>query len=62
MLKVLKGFHHRAAQRITGITAKVGAGREWEYSLVVEAMGTKGLHPIWVYTRRRQATIVERVA
>ena len=26
MLKVLTGFHHQAARRITGITAKRGAG------------------------------------
>ena len=26
MLKVLAGFHHQAAQQITGMTAKRGAG------------------------------------
>ena len=26
MIKVLEGFHHRAERRITGMTAKVGAG------------------------------------
>ena len=31
MLKVLEGFHHRAARRITGMTAKRVAGGEWEY-------------------------------
>ena len=35
MLKVLEGFHHRAVQRITGMTEKRGAGGEWEYPLVV---------------------------
>ena len=34
MLKVLTVFHHRAAQRITGTTAKSGAGEEWEYTEV----------------------------
>ena len=29
-LKVLVGFHHRAARRITGLTEKRGACREWE--------------------------------
>ena len=61
ILKVLDGFHHRAAQRITGMASKRGAGGEWEYLLVVEAMEAAGIHPIRVYIRRRQATIVERV-
>ena len=30
MLKVLTGLHYKAAQRITGMTAKRGAGGEWE--------------------------------
>ena len=30
MLKVLEGFHHRAARRITGMTATHGTGREQE--------------------------------
>ena len=30
MLKVLEGFHLRAAKRIMGITEKRGAGGEWE--------------------------------
>ena len=29
MLKVLEGFHHWAARRITGMTATREAGREW---------------------------------
>ena len=28
MLKVLEGFHHRTARRITGVTEKRGAGGE----------------------------------
>ena len=57
MLKVLEGFHYRAARRITGMTEKRGAGREWEYPSVVEAMKNTGLHPIGVYIRRRKANI-----
>ena len=38
MLKVLEGFHHQTAWRITEMTAKRGAGGEWKYFLVVEAM------------------------
>ena len=62
MLKVLVGFHHRAAQRITGMTEKRGADGEWEYPLVVKEMEAVGIHPIGVYIRRRQTTIADRVA
>ena len=62
MLKVLEGFHHREAQRITGMTVKPGEGGEGEYLSVVEALEAAGLHPIGVYIRRQQATIAKRVA
>ena len=38
MLRILVGFHHWTAQRITGMTAKSGVGGEWDYPSVVEAM------------------------
>ena len=62
MTKVLEGFHHGAERWITGMTEKRGAGGEYEYPLVVEAMENVELHPIEVYIRRWQATIAERVA
>ena len=62
MLKVLEGFHHRAVQQITEMTAKHGADGEWDYPSVVEAMEAAGIHPIGVYIRRREATMVEMVA
>ena len=31
MLKVVTALNHRAARQITGMTAKCGASREWEY-------------------------------
>ena len=61
MIKVLEVFHHQAAQRITWMTAKSGSGGEWEYPSVVEEKEATGIHPIWVYIRRQQATIVEKV-
>ena len=30
MLKVIEGFHHFLARRITGMTKKCMKGREWE--------------------------------
>ena len=62
MLKVLEGFHHRAARWITGMTVKCGADGEWEYPSVVDAMETADIQPIGVIIRRRHATIEERVA
>ena len=62
MLKVLEGFQHRAAQRIMGLMEKRGAGGEWQYPSVLEAMEAAGLHTIGVYIMRRQADTAERVA
>ena len=61
MLKVLTAFHHWSARQITGMTAKCGACGEWEYPSVEEAMEDAGIHPIRVYIKKRQTTIVERV-
>ena len=46
MLKVLTAFHHQAVRQITGMTEKRGAGGEWEYPAVEEAMEYAGTHPI----------------
>ena len=62
MLKVLEGFHHREARRITGMMATRGAGREWEYLPLVEALEAAGIHPIMKYIRRQKATIAEKLA
>ena len=62
MLKVLEGFHNRAARRITGMTTTRGAGGKWEYPPVVTAMEDTGIHPIGEYIRIRQATIAEKAA
>ena len=46
MIKVLEVFHYWAARQITGMTEKRGAGGEWEYPSVVEAMEAARIHPI----------------
>ena len=61
VLKVLTVFHHWLARQITGMTAKRGAGGEWEYPAVEEAMYATGIHPIGVYIKRRQTTISKRL-
>ena len=43
------------------MTAKRGAGGEWEYPEVEEAMEPSGIHPIGLCIKRRQTTISERV-
>ena len=62
MLKVLTGFHHWAAHRVTGMTVKRGSGREWDYPSVEEDMEAVGIHPIGVYINRWHTTIADRVA
>ena len=57
MPRVLTAFRHQAAQRITGMTAKCGAGGEWEYPAVEEEMDAVGLDPIRLYIKRRNTTI-----
>ena len=46
--KVLEMSHHREVRRITGMTEKRGADREWEYPSVMEATEAAELHPIRV--------------
>ena len=62
ILKALEEFHHREARRIMGMMVNYGAGGDWEYPSVLEAMEAVGIHPIRVYIRRRQATIADREA
>ena len=44
------------------LTEKRGAGGEWEYPSVEEAMEAAGIHPIGVYIKRWNMNIAERVA
>ena len=43
MLKVLEGFHHRIARRISGKTAVKVGDNQWEYPPIVEALEEAGL-------------------
>ena len=62
MLKVLGGFHHRAAKRITGMTATHWAVREWKYHPLLVATKATGIQSIMEYIRRLHATIAEKMA
>ena len=46
MLKVLEGFHHQAAWRISGMTARNTEDREWEYPQVADALEAAGIWQI----------------
>ena len=61
MLKVLTAFHHREAQRITGMKLKRGAGKEWEYPAVEEVIYSAEIHHIGVYIKRLQTTVADRL-
>ena len=62
MLKVIEGFHHRVARRITGMTARHTMIVEWEWTPVAEALDTTGICPTKEYIQRRQATVAAQVA
>ena len=61
MRKVLEGFHHRIARRISGKVAQ-RVGEEWHYPPIEEALEEAGLWPMREYIRRRQATIADFIA
>lgn len=61
MLRVLEGFHHRVARRISGKTARRVNGR-WVYPPIREALELAGLLPIDQYILVRQRTLVEKIA
>ena len=52
MLELLEGFHHRAAQRITGMKDWRAKDIEWEYLPVADAMEAAGLWFIKEYINR----------
>ena len=61
-IKALTSFHHQAARRIMGMTAKRGAGGERYYSAVEEEMDYAGIQPIGVYIKSRHTTIAGMLA
>ena len=53
ILNFMTTFHYRAVRRIMGMTAKRGAGGEWEYPVVEESMDSAGIQPIVLYIKKR---------
>jgi hypothetical protein len=48
MLRVLEGFHHKCARRISGLMARQTA-TGWYYPPLATAMAEAGLYPIQEY-------------
>lgn len=63
MLKLLEGFHHQVARRLSGRRARYLQREDrWFYPPIAEALEICGLHPIQEYLRRRRQTIEDYVA
>ena len=62
MLRVLDGFHHKAARRITGNMPQRLPDGQWYYRPIEEVLSEAGLYPIQTYVWRRQTKLVDYVA
>ena len=62
MLKVLEGFRHREAQRVSGMTARSTEDEEWEYPPVTDALESVGIWWIKKYIQIKKATIMAQMA
>ena len=62
MRKVLEGFHHRIARRISGLVAQRIGDNQWEYPPIADALEAAGLWTMKEYIRRRQATVEQYIA
>ena len=60
MDKVLAGFHHRVARRLTGLYPKLQGG-QWVYPPVEEALEAAALYPMDEYLTRRRNTLLPQV-
>ena len=61
MMKVLEGFHHSIARRISGMMVRRGAGGEWEWALVEAALEAAGICLMREYVQSQQASIADYV-
>jgi len=62
MWTVLKGFHHRAARRMTNMMAYKGPGDKWVYPPLEEALKKAGLYTMEHYVNKRQHRIVDYIS
>ena len=61
MIKVLEGFHHKVARRISGKMPTLLPSGEWHYPPLAEALEEAGLFPLRTYVQRRQDTITRQI-
>ena len=62
ILRHLRGFHHRVARRLSGMTARRDSTGRWVYPPISEALSAAGLYSIEHYIGVRQATLVQTIA
>ena len=62
MKRVLGGFHHRLAHRLTGIKPQKRWDIGWFYLLLEDAMAEAGLQEVETYVSRRQNTLSQYIA
>ena len=62
VIKVLEGFHHRIARRISGETAFRVGDNQWECPPIEEALEEAGLWTMRECIRRRHASVEDCVA
>ena len=62
MQRVLGGFHHRVACRLTGRQLKKGQDEGWVYPPLEDAMAKAGLQEVETYVSCLQNTVVQYIA
>ena len=60
--RVLGGFYHRVAHRLTGRQPLMGSDRRWAYLPQAEAVEEAGLQEVGTYVSRRQNTVKQFIA
>ena len=61
MKRVLGGFHHRVARRMTGQKLRKGRDRGWVYPPLEDKMAQAGLQEVDTYVSRPQNTVVQYI-
>ena len=61
MQRVLGGFHHRVAHRLTGQKPQKVCYGGWVYLILEDAMAEAGLQEVETYVSRRQNTVAQYI-
>ena len=60
-MRLLEGFHVKAARRMTGMMPKRKSDGSWEYSDSEEVLEAAGLHTVAAYIQIRRHTVMKFV-